>query len=111
MKKRFTLLTLAVLLMAGCGASPAKRYEAAARLYTGTVDALSTLRDAGEFDAVEREAITAAIKHGYLYLQQWNSALDGNEPYVEAQQSFEMVMEALLEYYMKPAERISEDVE
>ena len=82
-----TSVAIAVFVLAGCASlstvahNDRAQYIAAQTAFTGVVNALAELREAGTFTASDADKITKVIHVGKTALSAWADALlEGNDP-------------------------------
>jgi len=78
--------------------SASKRYIVAERSFIGAGKMFTELAKAGELDKDEIATVNKILKQGDVYLDSWHNALDANEPYVDAETSFNWVLGTIEEF-------------
>ena len=101
--KPMVLLLCFLLLAAGCmwAENPRADLLASQKVFAATVDSLTALQQAGKFSAEETEQIGIFVNLGGSLLNQWAIAIKSDIQQPEIIQSFQVVLNKLIEYQIQ----------
>lgn len=90
-----------LLLLPGCATDERARLHASQEVFAATVDTLTIMRQAGEFDPNEIERLDVLIHLGGDLLGQWKARVLAGEPSPGADDQFLAILEAIQTYQRK----------
>jgi len=99
----FATLTI-LLLLPGCAANEREQLLASQKLFAATVDTLTLMRQAGDFDAAQIERLNIIIHQGGDFLATWEWRVLAGQQSPGARDQFQTILEALQEYHRKEVE-------
>ena len=101
MRRIKILLLLCVILTCGCisqAPNPRADLVASQKIFAATVETLTALQQAGKFSAEDTEQIGIFVNLGGSLLDQWAIAIKADIPQPGVIQSFQAVLNKLIEY-------------
>ena len=101
MNRIVTGMCLLLLLLPGCATDERARLRASQEAFAATVDTLTFMRQAGEFDPNEIERLDVLIHLGGDLLGQWKVRVLAGESSPGASDQFRAILAALQTYQRK----------